>query len=146
MIKKITKCLLSLTLLLTGVVLTPTRIHAEDAQPYAGATQIWNETDSIIANLGSAGVITLKPTYRFTKFQGDTEMRYVGPTTCQGSSGVTCTIQNVTVRSDATYCSLNTNNYLIVDYVIKTVKSGTTRTTTYRIMYLNNQINRKFVY
>ena len=58
MIKKITKCLLSLTLLLTGVVLTPTRIHAEDAQPYAGATQIWNETDSIIANLGSAGVIT----------------------------------------------------------------------------------------
>ena len=73
-------------------------------------------------------------------------MRYVGPTTCQGSSGVTCTIQNVTVRSDATYCSLNTNNYLIVDYVIKTVKSGTTRTTTYRIMYLNNQINRKFVY
>ena len=143
MIKKITKCLLALSLLLTGVVLNPTRINAEESSLYAGAAQIWEETDVIYADLGSAGIVYLEPTFRFTKYQGNTEMTFLR-VTGRNTTGTTI-VDNITATYSGT-SDLNSNSYLTVLFTIKTVNNNKTYVTVYKIMYLHNQIHKRLVF
>ena len=55
MVNKITKLLLALSLLFTGVLFTPTRINAEDGQPYAVVPVITKKYFYNVLSFGTAG-------------------------------------------------------------------------------------------
>ena len=102
MIKKITKCLLVLTLLLTGVVLNPTRINAEDAQPYAAVPTLSKKYFSNIISLGTAGyagTVTLDVTMNLVTTSTGSEMTFYSATCSPSSSTTSCRVYNSVVSS-----------------------------------------------
>lgn len=126
MIKKITKLLLALSLLLTGVMLTPTKINAQEVGTYAVVsnipvtktkTQYYTEYSS----LTFAVTVTLNGSYRLTK------------------NGTTTSISNINISPSVSYAPLE-NSYnmtAVMGKMEKTVNASSIDVKVTILLYKN---------
>ena len=144
-LKKFTKAILCAMMLVTGFVMNPLNINANDASTYASAIQSWSETKTYSINLDEGGYIRLNVTLNFVKDQVTTGMT-IGSVTCSlGNSSTTrCKITSI-AQKGSTHTDLATTSYIMMDVNLETTCNGKNYKSVYRIEYQYNRLVQRYL-
>jgi len=118
---------------------------ANEIEPYAIPTNIWDETKYYYVDLDEGGYVRIKVVLNFVEDHITTSMT-IKSITCEAMNSATTLNSFTWTHKGSTCTSLDVTNIMLPECTLYTTCNGTRYKTVYRIEYQSNRLVTRYVY